>query len=194
VQKSLRGPKYQYPSWDIRGGCGAEKPVGGWRSAWRSLTRAINCPACGQLQRPGEVRKNADCRADLSKVKSPLHSLRFHDLLHHAITEPAEGQASDGTIRSIAGHVSNRMLEHYSHIRMDAKRVALEALGSRGLKGGYGTNRDTNLQPQQTPVTQLTENNGGQCRARTCDLLLVRQAEIQSKSLLWLRLSLSSPS
>ena len=42
----------------------------------------------------------------------------------------------------------------------------------------------------------LIENDGsgGQCRTRTCGLLLVRQAEIQSKSLLWLRLSVSSPS
>jgi integrase len=28
------------------------KPMGGWRSAWRNLTRAINCPACGELQDP----------------------------------------------------------------------------------------------------------------------------------------------
>ncbi len=29
---------------------------------------------------------------------------------------------------SIAGHVSRAMLEHYSHIRLDAKRRALESL------------------------------------------------------------------
>lgn len=29
---------------------------------------------------------------------------------------------------SIAGHVSKKMLEHYSHIRLAAKRRALEAL------------------------------------------------------------------
>jgi len=27
------------------------KPMNGWRSAWRSLTRAIQCSACGQLQK-----------------------------------------------------------------------------------------------------------------------------------------------
>ncbi len=32
------------------------------------------------------------------------------------------------TIMAIAGHVSRRMLEHYSRIRMDAKRRALDAL------------------------------------------------------------------
>ena len=42
--------------------------------------------------------------------------------------EAAEGQASDQTIKAIAGHVSQRMLEHYSRIRMDAKRRALDAI------------------------------------------------------------------
>jgi len=32
------------------------------------------------------------------------------------------------TIESITGHLSRRMLEHYSHIRIDAKRQALDAL------------------------------------------------------------------
>jgi hypothetical protein len=29
---------------------------------------------------------------------------------------------------AIAGHVSQKMMEHYSHIRMEAKRVALDAI------------------------------------------------------------------
>jgi hypothetical protein len=40
----------------------------------------------------------------------------------------SESQASDQTIMSIAGHVSKRMLEHYSRIRTDAKRTALAAI------------------------------------------------------------------
>ena len=32
------------------------------------------------------------------------------------------------TIMGIAGHVSRDMLEHYSHIRLEAKRKALEGL------------------------------------------------------------------
>jgi hypothetical protein len=40
----------------------------------------------------------------------------------------AESGAGDETIREIAGHVSKRMLKHYSHIRMEAKRKALEAI------------------------------------------------------------------
>jgi integrase len=97
-------------------------PMSGWRTAWRNLTRAIQCPACGRLQKPAKTCSDEKCKADIGKVLSPTAGLRFHDLRHHAITELAEGQASEQTIRSIAGHVSQKMLEHYSHIRMDAKR------------------------------------------------------------------------
>jgi integrase len=53
---------------------------------------------------------------------------RFHDLRHHATTELAETAPSDRVIRSIAGHVSQKMLEHFSHMRLEAKHRALDAL------------------------------------------------------------------
>jgi integrase len=54
---------------------------------------------------------------------------RWHDNRHTFITGLAEsGEASDQTIMDIAGHVSKRMLKHYSHIRMEAKRRAVAAL------------------------------------------------------------------
>jgi hypothetical protein len=112
------------------------KPMSGWRSAWRSLTRAVKCPSCGKLQPPSAKCCNTECGVDISKVKSPTAGLRFHDLRHHAITELAESQASDRTIMSIAGHVSQRMLAHYSHVRIDAKRKALDALAVGGKEGG----------------------------------------------------------
>ena len=76
-----------------------ELPMKGWRTSWRSLTK-----------------------------KAGLSGFRFHDLRHHAITELAEMGLSDQVIMSIAGHVSREMLEHYSHIRLEAKRQALEGL------------------------------------------------------------------
>ena len=36
---------------------------------------------------------------------------------------------------AVAGHMSRRMLEHYSHVRMAAKRAALDKL-ENGLMGG----------------------------------------------------------
>jgi integrase len=76
------------------------RPAKGWRTAWRNA-----CKRAG--------------------VK-----MRFHDLRHTAITKLAEGQASDQTIMAIAGHVSRQMLEHYSHIRLAAKRAALEGIST----------------------------------------------------------------
>jgi integrase len=61
-------------------------------------------------------------------LKSSLAGLRFHHLRHTSITMLAESQASVSTLMAIAGHVSRKMLEHYSHIRMAAKRTALDAL------------------------------------------------------------------
>lgn len=57
---------------------------------------------------------------------------RFYDLRHTFVTRLAENPAvSEQTITALAGHVSKRMLEHYSHIRVAAKRAAIEALDSR---------------------------------------------------------------
>jgi integrase len=53
---------------------------------------------------------------------------RWHDNRHTLITDLAESGASDQTIMDIAGHVSKQMLKHYSHIRMEAKRKALESI------------------------------------------------------------------
>jgi integrase len=38
------------------------------------------------------------------------------DLRHTAITELAEMGVADHVLESISGHLSRRMLEHYSHI------------------------------------------------------------------------------
>jgi integrase len=61
------------------------------------------------------------------KTKAKVNG-RWHDNRHTLITDLAESGAGDETIRDIAGHVSKQMLKHYSHIRMEAKRRALEAI------------------------------------------------------------------
>jgi integrase len=75
------------------------RPMKTWRTAWRKLTKVAGLPG-----------------------------LRFHDLRHHCITRLAEAGTPDQTVLAIAGHISREMLEHYSHIRMQAKRVAVSAL------------------------------------------------------------------
>jgi integrase len=104
------------------------RPIRSWRTAWRTATRTIECPKCGQRQNPAQTCRNPECKANIQGLKNPLAGLRFHDLRHTCITKLSEGQASEQTIMAIAGHVSRKMLEHYSHIRKEAKRRALAAL------------------------------------------------------------------
>jgi integrase len=56
---------------------------------------------------------------------------RWHDNRHTLVTELAEGGAGDEVIMSIAGHVSRAMLSRYSHVRMEAKRRALDEIAAR---------------------------------------------------------------
>ncbi|HTV57670.1 MAG TPA: tyrosine-type recombinase/integrase [Verrucomicrobiae bacterium] len=109
------------------------RPINSWRTAWRRATHLIECPACGTTQNPGEVCQNESCRADIHAIKSAISGLRFHDLRHTCITKLAESQASEQTLMAIAGHVSRRMIEHYSHIRMEAKRRATDAIVEGGV-------------------------------------------------------------
>jgi integrase len=87
------------------------RPITSFRTAWRNATKATGLPG-----------------------------LRFHDLRHTAITKLAESLASEQTIMAIAGHVSRRMLEHYSHIRMEAKRAAVEAISQPVSEGSGAQN------------------------------------------------------
>jgi integrase len=70
-----------------------------WRTAWRSLTE-----------------------------KAGLPGFRFHDLRHNCVTKLAEAGAPEETIMAIAGHVDRKMLDHYSHIRLEARRKAVVLL------------------------------------------------------------------
>jgi integrase len=56
---------------------------------------------------------------------------RWHDNRHTLVTELAESGAGDEVIMSIAGHVSRAMLSRYSHVRMEAKRRALDEIAKR---------------------------------------------------------------
>jgi integrase len=58
-------------------------------------------------------------------------SCRLHDLRHTVATKLAEAGVPESTMLSLMGHMSRAMLERYSHIRMAAKRVAVEALSAK---------------------------------------------------------------
>jgi integrase len=93
-----------------------KKPIGSWKVSW---TKA----------------------RELAKV-----SCRWHDMRHKFVSKMAEGLASDATIMALAGHLSRRMMERYSHVRGEAKRQAIAvfdgdvrkpAVGSRGKKSPH---------------------------------------------------------
>jgi integrase len=74
-------------------------PIGEWKKAWK-----LACKTAG-------VR------------------YRWHDCRHTFITPLAENPTvSEETIRALAGHVSKKMLERYSHIRISAKEAAIAGL------------------------------------------------------------------
>lgn len=56
---------------------------------------------------------------------------RWHDNRHTLVTELSESGAGDEVIMSIAGHESRPMLLRYSHVRMEAKRRALDEIAAR---------------------------------------------------------------
>jgi hypothetical protein len=68
---------------------------------------------------------------------------------------------------AIAGHVSRKMLEHYSHIRMDAKRRAVRALVTpKSIPAAqeaeaYVTKYVTKRASRDSQTPQLLEKNGG---------------------------------
>ncbi len=70
---------------------------------------------------------------DLSRAWDSLRedakvSCRFHDLRHTVATKMAEAGVPESTMLALLGHMSRAMLERYSHIRLKAKRQAMESL------------------------------------------------------------------
>ena len=89
-----------------------ERPMGSWRKAW------------------------------LIACKKAAVRYRWHDLRHTFISRLAENpNISEQTIRSLAGHVSRQMLEHYSHIRSQAKYAAIRCLEGAGEHDDFRSDR-----------------------------------------------------
>ena len=108
---------------------------------------------------------------------------RWHDNRHTLITELAESGAGDQTIMDIAGHVSKQMLKHYSHIRMEAKRNALETLvQKRAATEGNGPQQRAEspavaqgfegAYPQKSPQSGISEDHRGVYRRRKSKKLI----------------------
>src|SRR5437867_5557566 len=105
-----------------------------WDTAWRALRDAAGLPG-----------------------------LRFHDLRHTVITELAEMGVADHVLESISGHLSRRMPEHYSHIRIDAKRQALDALDT-SRRGGDAANEDPKNDAEIAAIVDVADDLTSQSR------------------------------
>ena len=106
------------------------RPQKTWRTAWRSLVGAA-AKAAGRKAAAGALASGKSmgaAKAAWRRAAAPFTGLRFHDLRHQAITELAEKGAPDATLMAVAGHLSREMMEHYSHVRMAAKREAIARL------------------------------------------------------------------
>ncbi len=99
-----------------------------WDTAWRSLTSAVRCPACRLLQQPAEKCREEKCGTDMRGIRSPFAGLGFHSMRHTFITHMVERGVPLGTVQAFVGHMSARMLRHYTHISSGAARRAVELL------------------------------------------------------------------
>lgn len=85
------------------------RPASKWDTAWRSLRDAAG-----------------------------LKGFRFHDLRHTVVTDLLEAGEPEHVIEAVTGHLSRRMLEHYSHQRLKAKGQMLVRMEERRNKGKTG--------------------------------------------------------
>jgi integrase len=61
-------------------------------------------------------------------LNSDFSGFRFHDLRHSFISALVERGIPLGVIQAMVGHISGRMLRHYTHISTGAARAAVESL------------------------------------------------------------------
>ncbi len=112
---------------------------------------------------------------------------RLHDSRHTLITELAENGAGDQTIMDIAGHVSRQMLKHYSHIRMQAKREALETVSKnqeerQANANQKGTNRTQDCSPNRVKARGV-EGESLQKSLQSTDSVTTKDRRVIRKSL-----------
>jgi hypothetical protein len=63
--------------------------------------------------------------------------------------------AGDEVIMSIAGHVSRAMLSRYSHVRMEAKRRALDEIAARQNAADEKRKEDAESRDRDVTVSEL---------------------------------------
>jgi integrase len=84
----------------------------------------------------------------MRKITSPTHGLRFHDLRHTFITHLVERGVPLGVIQTFVGHLSARMVRHYTHVTSGVARRAVELLDQEPMLAvGAGTSDEVPRKP-----------------------------------------------
>jgi hypothetical protein len=79
---------------------------------------------------------------------------RWHDNRHTLVTGLSESGAGDEVIIRIAGHVSRAMLSRYSHVRIQAKRRALDEIAARQRTADEKRKKDAEQRQQAAATSQ----------------------------------------
>jgi integrase len=126
---------------------------------WHVFPGRVGRPDKGKTRPYDPTRPVTSLKTAWKNVKAKTGVAgRLHDARHTLITELAENGEGDQTIMDIAGHVSKQMLARYSHIRMEPKRAALEAISSKRRSEGVNSQR-TEADPTQQPTeTERAQN------------------------------------
>ena len=91
---------------------------------------------------------------------------RFHDLRHTVVTDLLEAGEPEHVIEAITGHLSRRMLEHYSHQRLKAKGQMLTRMENR-RKSSHDIRRSYTISSEPVVSSlQLAEYKRDPARAR----------------------------
>jgi hypothetical protein len=78
-------------------------------------------------------------------------------------------------VMALAGHVSRAMMERYSHIRMEAKRKAVDTLSGANFEPGVAHNWAQFFVSEKSDQGKSLKSNGEPGRTRTSNPLIKSQ-------------------
>jgi len=115
---------------------------------------------------------------------------RWHDLRHTFITRLLENpNNSEETVRALAGHVSRKMMEHYSHIRQRAKEAAIAGLENFDptveIRRGWAQNWAQSDGAGRVEGGKVLDSIGATRRSRTGDLLITNRCPSRNLVTQW---------
>lgn len=105
------------------------KRFGEIRPEWCVFPARAGKPEAGKARPYDPTKPIASLNSSWEALRKKAGvSCRFHDLRHTAATKMAEAGVPESTMMALMGHMSRAMLERYSHVRLAAKRAAVDSL------------------------------------------------------------------